>query len=78
MFNCRDTFSTRCNACKLVATDLYAATTIAPKAVSVLDIVENSCEKLGYNHKPYAWMETFCDEMIEDRASKHHCKAIVF
>ena len=28
---------------------------------------ENYCNNLGFNHQPYNWLETTCDEMIEDR-----------
>jgi hypothetical protein len=28
---------------------------------------EGFCNKLGYNHQPYGWLESTCDEMVEEK-----------
>ena len=40
------------------------------KAVTVdqanSEVVENVCESLGYSHQPSAWMEEYCEEIVDE------------
>ena len=63
----------KCTACKVVATDLDGVR----KGVNNTDDIvmrnyleEKFCSTLGYRHQPYSWLESICDEMIEDYTSK--------
>ena len=37
---------------------------------AVLEDQDRFCNSLGYNHQPYAWLETLCEEMLEEKFGK--------
>ena len=38
------------------------------------EVVEHVCESLGFNHQPSAWIEDYCEEIVEDNEGKLNCK----
>ena len=28
---------------------------------------DDFCDSLGYNHSPYSWLESLCDEIVEEK-----------
>jgi endonuclease III len=36
------------------------------------EVVENVCESIGYNHQPSAWIEDYCEEIVEDHEGDCH------
>ena len=53
----------------MIGQDIDTLNKITNKSHKLRDILESGdfCNSLGYNHAPYAWLETLCDEMIEDK-----------
>ena len=50
--------------------DIEAAKFILKQPSKNGPIVEEVCENLGSNHLPYSWIETYCDEIMDDYAGK--------
>jgi hypothetical protein len=40
---------------------------LAPNVTLKSILEDNFCTNLGYNHYPYSWLESLCDEMVEDK-----------
>lgn len=46
---------------------------VLARNVSLKAILEDDfCSKVGHNFYPYQWLETICDDMVEDRIRKHN------
>ena len=63
-------YRTKCNACYAISKDIEAAKFILKQPSKNGPIVEEVCENLGSNHLPYSWIETYCDEIMDDYAGK--------
>jgi hypothetical protein len=36
------------------------------------EIIDNFCPNLGFNHQPYMFLESVCDEMVEERLGRYY------
>ncbi len=62
---------TRCNACRLIAEDIEMVDRSLAKNVTLKSVLSDEfCSSLGYRYYPYQWLETVCEDMIEDKLSK--------
>eukprot|EP01038_Epipyxis_sp_PR26KG_P004057 gene4057-5800_t len=60
-----------CGACMIVADEIGSLKKSIHKKTKLSDILEGDfCNNLGYNHQPYGWIETTCDEMVEDKLNE--------
>lgn len=59
---------TKCNACKIIAEDIEM--TMKVRYASASKILEDICAILGLHSQPYAWMEQFCDDLVEDHSDR--------
>ena len=61
-------FRTKCAACRIVGQEieLYKKSVAKGKSFSVFLDDSNFCNNLGLSYQPYQWVETVCDEMVED------------
>jgi hypothetical protein len=60
----------RCAACRVVGEDLDEALRGITSKEAIRDVVESVCGMLGYRHQPYSWIETHCEDMVDDRAGR--------
>jgi hypothetical protein len=37
---------------------------------SIEEAVEDVCSRVGYNHQPYIWLETVCEEIIDEKLGR--------
>mmetsp|Transcript_34429 Transcript_34429/g.50042 ORF Transcript_34429/g.50042 Transcript_34429/m.50042 type:complete len:277 (+) Transcript_34429:39-869(+) len=64
--------SKKCQACHIIALDIDTSrrllhTNPGPHRVTLREFLEDKfCNNLGYNHQPYSWLESTCDEMVEE------------
>jgi endonuclease III len=62
---CLDVSRTFCKACAATGECMEVM-----KAVSLRqnnhEVVENVCESIGFSHQPSAWIEDYCEEIVED------------
>jgi hypothetical protein len=65
----------KCAACTIIANDITTAKRTRNPKVSLRSILEDEengfCNKLGFAHKPYGWLESLCDEMMEEKLGRH-------
>lgn len=61
---------TKCNACFEIAKDIEAAKFVLKQPSNNAVIIEDICAHIPSNHMPYAWIESFCDEIMDDFAGK--------
>ena len=58
----------QCNACKLISSDIEISIAILNKNTKLRDFLEDGyCNNLGFSYQPYNWLESTCDEMVEDK-----------
>eukprot|EP00601_Ochromonadales_sp_CCMP2298_P015685 CAMPEP_0173221066 /NCGR_PEP_ID=MMETSP1142-20121109/2518_1 /TAXON_ID=483371 /ORGANISM="non described non described, Strain CCMP2298" /LENGTH=284 /DNA_ID=CAMNT_0014149063 /DNA_START=60 /DNA_END=911 /DNA_ORIENTATION=- len=60
----------KCAACSVIATDFDRARQMRITTLSLPPLLDDFCDSLGYQHQPYSWLETLCDEMAEDFGQK--------
>lgn len=59
---------TKCNACRIVGREAETHKKAMAKGTAVKEYFEDEfCGKLGYSHQPYNWIESVCEEMVEDK-----------
>ncbi len=59
---------TVCKACEIIGDDMEMIKNVHYHPIDNEDLVDQICATLGYNHKPYNWLEDMCDEMTEEHA----------
>lgn len=59
----------KCSACLAIGHDIDTLKkTLNHKAVKLRDVLESDfCNSLGYKHNPYSWLESLCDEIVEEK-----------
>jgi hypothetical protein len=60
----------KCTACQIIATDIDAVHKTIHPSTSLRDVLEDEtfCGGTGARHAPpYGWLETVCEEMVEDK-----------
>ncbi len=53
-----------------MAADLESWIKISSPLSPTIDLVEQVCDRLGTNHQPYAWIESHCDDIVEENAGE--------
>ena len=43
---------------------------IKQNKLAIRNVIEGTCNKIGYVHQPYVWLEEYCDEITEDAAGR--------
>jgi len=57
----------RCQACHIIADNLDADRLIRnEKHVTLSELLENVCLRLGYTNYPYSWIENHCYNLVEE------------
>lgn len=59
---------TKCSACMTIGDDIHMIYRLLKDKKTLKDRLEDDfCDSLGYNHSPYTWLESVCDEIVEEK-----------
>jgi hypothetical protein len=72
----------KCAACAVVANDIDVAKRSRNMSAVTLEAILGDdeysfCDTLGYNHSPYVWLESVCEEMLDNRLGEYSCAMVV-
>jgi len=57
---------TPCNACYELAKDIEALKFVLRQPSSNTQIIGDICEKLASSHMPYSWIESHCEDIMDE------------
>eukprot|EP01036_Dinobryon_divergens_P022058 gene22058-30292_t len=58
---------TQCNACHIISSDIALSNSLLDPRTKLRDFLEEGyCNNLGFSYQPYSWLESTCDEMVEE------------
>ena len=62
----------KCAACYVIATDIDAVRSILHADTSLVSVLERDeyCDRLGFNFPQYSWLESLCEEIMEDKTGR--------
>jgi hypothetical protein len=59
-------YRNQCNACFEISKDIEALKFVLKRPSNNALIIEGICEDLGASHLPYSWIESHCDQIVDE------------